>query len=147
MSYGKFSDYNKLAMAEQSTDGTMAEQSMAEQSTDGTCNITLPEFKKSFLKDYDVIVIDSWAKWCTPCKKILPHYEKQAHKLRRNPCILFTKDDIDKEDSFCAPNCTSIPTFFIYVKGKLHTKTNNMNDVIDITNQMNEITTKYYQSK
>ena len=34
----------------------------------------------NLLKKYQVIVVDAYAKWCTPCKVNFPKYEKLATK-------------------------------------------------------------------
>jgi len=63
-----------------------------------------------------VIVIDFSAKWCGPCKKIAPYYEKLAVSV---PDIIFAKIDVDEfEEISKSAGIKSIPSFIFYKNGK-----------------------------
>ena len=68
--------------------------------------------------DNTVIVIDCWAEWCGPCKRIAPEFQKLSQKFSNNPDIKFVKHNVDND----FPNLPHsddieyIPTFFIYSK-------------------------------
>ena len=74
------------------------------------------DFEK-YLKNNRVVIVDAWANWCGPCKKIAPEFEKLAKKYSSNKDMVFLKDDIDKSDSRHRELTDTIPAFFIYADG------------------------------
>lgn len=81
------------------------------------------EFEQS-LQEYDIVIVDVWANFCSPCKMITPMYENLAAKYYVNIVnkqICFLKDCIDHstKDSIHGNRITAVPTFFIYVKGEV----------------------------
>lgn len=80
-------------------------------------------FKKN-LEQYDVVIVDVWANFCFPCKKIAPMYEELSESYRNESAqnkIVFLKDCIDDNEveSIHSSKITAIPTFFIYVLGEV----------------------------
>ena len=78
----------------------------------------------NLLKKYQVIVVDAYAKWCTPCKVNFPKYEKLATKYYKNNKIIFCKDDIESKQTVHGRSkikgfrqVTGVPSYFIYVNG------------------------------
>ena len=87
-------------------------------------NIDGEETFKKLLSMYKIIVVDVWADFCMPCKKIAPIYQKLANKYKlqmEEKDILFLKDRIDDDsiDSVHQSMVQAVPTFFIYAYGKL----------------------------
>ena len=79
---------------------------------------------QEILKRYKVVVVDVWANFCAPCKTFSPLYEKLAKEYieeinKKN--VLFLKDCIDDDnyDSLHGGDTRAVPTFFIYMRGKL----------------------------
>lgn len=87
-------------------------------------NIDGEETFKQLLSIYKIIVVDVWADFCMPCKKIAPTYQALANKYSSNietKDVLFLKDRIDDDsiDSVHHTMVQAVPTFFIYAFGKL----------------------------
>lgn len=64
------------------------------------------------------VVIDFWASWCGPCKKLLPVMEQYAEKYKDQ--VIFLKVNADKEKELCNMfHINALPTlFFLPVNGK-----------------------------
>lgn len=61
------------------------------------------------------VVLDFWADWCGPCKRILPKVE-ELEKEESN--VTFYKVNVDKEYALAqAYNVKSIPTFVVLENG------------------------------
>jgi thioredoxin 1 len=72
---------------------------------------SINDFNEVLLKN-KYVVVDFFAKWCGPCKRIAPYFEDLSHKYKD---IYFCKVDIDVADdvaSLC--EITSMPTFLFY---------------------------------
>jgi thioredoxin 1 len=79
---------------------------------------------QELLQNYNIVVVDVWASFCSPCLQIAPLYEKLAESFRNDiekNDIIFVKDCIDDEfnESIHYENIKAVPTFFIYVYGKV----------------------------
>ncbi len=71
----------------------------------------------SSVMDYKLVVVDFTAKWCGPCQKISPYYDKLSDAY--NKMTIFYKVDIDDAPDiaeFC--QVLKLPTFKLYYKGK-----------------------------
>jgi len=67
-----------------------------------------------------LIVIDFYAEWCGPCRKMKPHFRKFAEKY---PDVVFAKVDVDDAEGIAeAEDVEVMPTFIFFKNGKkLHT--------------------------
>lgn len=79
---------------------------------------------QEIVKNYEIVVVDVWASFCSPCLQVSPYYEKLAESFRNETEkneIIFLKDCIDDEynESVHYPNIKAVPTFFIYHSGKV----------------------------
>ena len=64
------------------------------------------------LDENDVVVVDYWATWCGPCKRIAPFYKELDEKHEK---VCFLKVDIDQaEDLATSQEIQCMPTFHIY---------------------------------
>lgn len=62
------------------------------------------------------VVIDFWAIWCGPCRRMMPEMEKLAETYKDR--VVFLKVDADKEKELCSIyNVSALPTFFIIPPG------------------------------
>jgi thioredoxin 1 len=72
------------------------------------------EFEK-LIADNEIVIVDFWAKWCSPCKHFAPIYEKTAKKY---PDITFAQIDVEKEQELSeAFEIRSIPHLMVFKKG------------------------------
>lgn len=72
------------------------------------------------LQKFPIVVVDAWAKWCNPCKLIMPKYNDLAYDFEKDfleEKIIFLKDHIDNDNSIHRYEVSVVPSFFIYVKG------------------------------
>lgn len=61
-------------------------------------------------------VVDFYAKWCGPCKKFAPKYEKLSETYKD---IRFLKVDIENNEDLAEKyDIRSLPTFLFFVSGK-----------------------------
>jgi thiol-disulfide isomerase/thioredoxin len=71
---------------------------------------------------FPIVIVDAWAEWCEPCKKVSKLYEKLAERFldeHQNRLVIFVKDNIDNPDSYHVDKVQSIPTIFVYVNKEL----------------------------
>ncbi|ADI73923.1 thioredoxin [Methanohalobium evestigatum Z-7303] len=62
---------------------------------------------------YPLVVIDCWAEWCGPCKKIAPAIEELASEYQGK--AVFAKLDVDNnQESAKKFGISSIPTLLIF---------------------------------
>ena len=68
-----------------------------------------------------LIVVDCYAEWCGPCKKIAPEISLLEEKFKNdNNGILVLKVDIDEcDDIASAYDIKSLPTILYFKHGKL----------------------------
>jgi len=62
-----------------------------------------------------LVVVDFFATWCGPCKRISPFLEELSGKMEN---VVFLKVDVDElEDVAREENITAMPTFYFYKNG------------------------------
>lgn len=66
-----------------------------------------------------LVVIDFFAHWCGPCKKIAPHLEELAKQYESEIVVL--KVDVDQEGDLAMGRygVSSMPTFFFLKNGEI----------------------------
>lgn len=77
------------------------------------------------LNIFEIAVVDVWAQWCEPCKRIADSYEALGRKYLnfiQEKRLIFLKDDIDSDGTIHREHIDAVPTFFIYYKTKLYKK-------------------------
>lgn len=73
-------------------------------------NITSAELEKLISKN-ETLLVDYWAKWCMPCKQLIPRIEKFESEY---PNVKFVKIDVDENmDHAIEMEIRSIPTIII----------------------------------
>lgn len=79
---------------------------------------------QEILSKFPVVVVDAWAKWCNPCKLIMPRYNDLAYdfeeQFNKNQ-VIFLKDHIDDPNSIHRADISVVPTFFLYINGTRYT--------------------------
>lgn len=74
-------------------------------------NVTSEKVKQLQLEGKKVLV-DYWAKWCGPCKALIPRLESIEGQY---PDVVFVKVDVDENmDSALDLGIRSVPTVIIY---------------------------------
>ena len=81
-------------------------------------NITDESFK-DFISNNNLVLVDFWAEWCGPCKKMLPILEE----IDNEGSVLIGKLNVDEHPSKASEfTVSSIPTMVLFKDGKpVHT--------------------------
>jgi thioredoxin 1 len=75
-------------------------------------------------KDGNLILVDFWAKWCGPCKSLIPRLEN-IEKDYEN--IKFVKIDVDENSDFAiSMGIRSVPTVMFYRGEELINRTSGL---------------------
>jgi len=77
----------------------------------------LAEFKDAISRSPNLVVVDFFATWCGPCKRIAPVLEELASSLAGQ--VDFYSVDVDiAEDVAADQGISAMPTFFYFKGGK-----------------------------
>lgn len=86
------------------------------QSNEVWTGMTKEEYAKLLTSD-KIVVIDFYAKWCAPCKKMAPYLEKMNTELAST--VTIHRIDADKNKSlFNALGYQGLPVILVYKNGK-----------------------------
>lgn len=87
-----------------------------EQEESFTLKVTEANFEKEVLNSEQTVLIDFYADWCGPCKKLSPIIEEVA---RENPNLKVVKIDVDENYNLAYEyGANSIPTLVVIKNGK-----------------------------
>lgn len=76
-------------------------------------NLTNETFSKA-LEDNKVIIVDFWADWCGPCKKIAPILDEIANEYN----VTIAKVHVDEQPELASRyDVSSIPTLIVFENG------------------------------
>ena len=79
--------------------------------------LTDENFKKEVLDSDQIVLVDFWAPWCGPCKKLGPIIEELANENHKD--MKFTKLNVDNSKKIAGQyGIRSIPTVGIFKDGK-----------------------------
>jgi len=74
------------------------------------------EFENRVLKADMPVLIDFWAEWCAPCKKLIPVFEAVAEEYQDR--VIFVKINIDQNpETPVQLGVKSIPTLVLFKNG------------------------------
>jgi thioredoxin 1 len=78
---------------------------------------SLEEYKNKIKEAGEhLVVVDFFAIWCGPCKRISPFLEQLSERMTN---VVFLKVDVDEaEDIAREEGITAMPTFYLFKNGK-----------------------------
>lgn len=80
-------------------------------------NVTTDTFRKDVIESDKPVVVDFWAEWCGPCKKLSPILEEVAEELDGQ--VIVAKVNVDEERNLGAMfQIMSIPNVLIFNHGE-----------------------------
>ncbi|WJZ03977.1 thioredoxin [Corynebacterium freiburgense] len=80
-------------------------------------NITQDSFRSTVLESEKPVLVDFWADWCVPCKKLSPIIDEIAAEVGDR--ALITKVDLNQERLLgITYQVLSIPTLLIFKNGE-----------------------------
>ncbi|MCD4800923.1 MAG: thioredoxin [Methanococcoides sp.] len=83
---------------------------------DAPIHVTDADFNE-FISKYPITVIDCWAEWCGPCRKLIPIIDALAREYQGK--IVFGKLNTDENQMVARNfNITAIPTLLVFKNGK-----------------------------
>jgi thioredoxin len=97
--------------------------------------MTLEDFNK-LLKSDKPVLVDFYAEWCAPCKKMNPHLVEIATEMSEKVTII--RIDADSNSELCnALKIESLPVLLLYKKTKLSWTNLGYIETEDIVKQLN----------
>ena len=75
-------------------------------------------FEQTVLKSQIPVVVDFWAQWCGPCRKLTPVLEQIQNEFKDNIKVV----KIDTEKNMTVPKeygISSLPTILIFKEGQI----------------------------
>ena len=80
--------------------------------------VTSADFETSVLNADTPVLVDFWAEWCPPCKRIAPELDGLAADMEGK--LKVVKVDVDSDSDLAANyGVTSIPALLLFKGGKL----------------------------
>lgn len=77
--------------------------------------LTIDTFEKYLFESKLPVIVDFYAKWCSPCKMMTPIFDKLSEDYQNR--LNFVKFDTEKSIEISKQNSiSSIPCFIIYYK-------------------------------
>lgn len=90
------------------------------------------------IKGSEIVIVDIWAEWCSPCRTLSPIIHQVASELGEK--CLVGKLDADKNSDLCKRlEVRNIPTLLYYKNGELRERTTGMKQKKDILNTVNSL--------
>lgn len=80
-------------------------------------DVTQDTFKSTVIESEKPVIVDFWAEWCGPCKKLSPMIEEIADEMGDQ--VTVAKVDVDSERTLGAMfQIMSIPSVLIFKNGE-----------------------------
>ncbi len=86
-------------------------------SDESVLHVTDASFEQEVLKAQEPVLVDFWAPWCGPCKKVGPVLEELA--LKHKGTLRIAKLNVDENKAVASElDVRSIPTMVLYKGGE-----------------------------
>lgn len=66
-----------------------------------------------------LLVVDSWAEWCAPCRKSTPVFVDMSDKIATDDFVFAKLDTQNNQEAAAAFKILSLPTFLVFKDGNL----------------------------
>lgn len=101
-----------------------------------TIDVTQDTFKSLVMESDKPVVVDFWATWCQPCKKLTPILDEIADEMSEQ--ITVAKVDVDAQRMLGAMfQVMSIPTVMIFKNGEKVDEFQGLRPKDDIVDRIN----------
>ncbi len=81
-------------------------------------HVSVDTFEQQVIESAEPVLVDFWAPWCGPCKKIAPVLEELADKFQGKLSV--AKVNVDENADIAAQyGVRSIPSLMIFKEGKM----------------------------
>ena len=74
---------------------------------------------KEMIANNHLVVVDSWAEWCAPCRRSTPVFVEMSDKMANEKLIFAKLDTQNNQDAASAFKILSLPTFLVFRDGNL----------------------------
>lgn len=90
----------------------------------------------SLLTSEKTCIVDCYADWCGPCKRVMPVFKSISEEFSDNESFEFYKLKIDQQDEDIQAfvekvGIDFIPLFLVIKKGVVETRIENVNEIRD----------------
>lgn len=97
---------------------SLPEELTTNNTTAKTDELSIAAYKE-LLKNNETVIIDFYAEWCAPCKKMAPYLTEMQNSMSDK--VKIVRIDADKNPALCKTlNVDALPTLYVY---KTNTKT------------------------
>lgn len=83
-----------------------------------TVDMTDANYKEMIANNH-LVIVDSWAEWCAPCRRSTPVFVEMSDKMATDDLVFAKLDTQNNQDAASTFKILSLPTFLIFKDGDL----------------------------